>query len=422
MVEASLWPELESLYRLDFAQFVRVARAVTGDRDSALEAVQEGFADALRNSSQWQGRGPLAGWVWRCVLNRARKARSRPNVELRSDDGRNGSVEAGDDELRLRLAALPERQRLVVFMRYYADLEYSEIAAALGIQVGTVPRRCTRRIPPSAPHSRRCKHDEQRVRAGARGPVSIVSYRSTRRCAPTGRTWSDAPESAHATAHRSSTLARCASHSRRSRSSSCSPGSRRRLISSGRLYTRSSRRRASVALDDAGRLRTIWRCRAGEDCGAFVKAAALSPDGRDLALVTGSTNGLSLYQGGLHVIDLVTGADRRIPAPFARQAAPEFELQAWRRLGRAATHALGCAEPHELTWSPDGSRLAYVCAGHIYTVRPDGTGRRLLPTGTVSAYWPTWSPDGRRIVFSTRSEPARSTIYAVTSTARTESS
>ena len=49
------------------ARFVRVARAVTGDRDSALEAVQEGFADALRNSGQWQGRGPLAGWVWRCV-------------------------------------------------------------------------------------------------------------------------------------------------------------------------------------------------------------------------------------------------------------------------------------------------------------------------------------------------------------------
>ena len=40
----------------------------------------------------------------------------------------------------LRLAMLPERQRLVVFMRYYADLEYSEIAAALGIQVGRCPR------------------------------------------------------------------------------------------------------------------------------------------------------------------------------------------------------------------------------------------------------------------------------------------
>ena len=138
MVETSLWPELESLYRSEFARFVRVARAITGDGDSAVEAVQEGFADALRNSGQWQGRGPIAAWVWRCVLNRARKARSRPTVELRADDRPNGSVDTGDDELRLRLAALPERQRLVVFMRYYADLEYGEIAAALGIRVGTV--------------------------------------------------------------------------------------------------------------------------------------------------------------------------------------------------------------------------------------------------------------------------------------------
>jgi RNA polymerase sigma-70 factor, ECF subfamily len=137
-VETLVWSELEALYRSEFAGFVRVARAITGDRDSALDAVQEGFADALRNSSQWQRRGPLVGWVWRCVLNRARKARSRPTVELRANDSQNGSVETGDDELRLRLAMLPERQRLVVFMRYYADLEYSEIATALGIQVGTV--------------------------------------------------------------------------------------------------------------------------------------------------------------------------------------------------------------------------------------------------------------------------------------------
>jgi RNA polymerase sigma factor (sigma-70 family) len=38
----------------------------------------------------------------------------------------------------VRLAALPERQRLVVFLRYFADLEYREIATALGIETGTV--------------------------------------------------------------------------------------------------------------------------------------------------------------------------------------------------------------------------------------------------------------------------------------------
>ena len=36
------------------------------------------------------------------------------------------------------VAALPERQRLVGFLRYFADLEYREIGAALGIETGTV--------------------------------------------------------------------------------------------------------------------------------------------------------------------------------------------------------------------------------------------------------------------------------------------
>jgi|SRR5215471_18542400 len=137
MDEPSLWPEIESLYRAKFGQFERVARAITGDRDSALEAVQEGFADALRRSDQWTGRGPLEGWVWRCVVNRARKARRRallePPVAQQRNDG-----DHDHSELVVRMAALPERQRLVVFLRYFADLEYREIAEALEIETGTV--------------------------------------------------------------------------------------------------------------------------------------------------------------------------------------------------------------------------------------------------------------------------------------------
>jgi RNA polymerase sigma-70 factor (ECF subfamily) len=138
MAETSVWPEIESLYRSQFTQFVRVAQAITCDRDAGLESVQEGFADALLNAGQWKGRGPLEAWVWRCVVNRARKSRRRPVVETRSDERGNGSDNTGDSDLRVRLAALPERQRLVVFMRYFADLEYREIASALGIEVGTV--------------------------------------------------------------------------------------------------------------------------------------------------------------------------------------------------------------------------------------------------------------------------------------------
>jgi RNA polymerase sigma factor (sigma-70 family) len=137
MDEAGVWSEIESLYRAKFAQFERVARAITGDRDSALEAVQEGFADALRRAGQWAGRGPLEGWVWRCVVNRARKTRRRPILELPADQNRSDGGHE-ESELAGRLAALPERQRLVVFLRYFADLEYREIAAALDIETGTV--------------------------------------------------------------------------------------------------------------------------------------------------------------------------------------------------------------------------------------------------------------------------------------------
>jgi RNA polymerase sigma-70 factor, ECF subfamily len=136
MDEASVWSQIESVYRADFRRFERVARAVTGDRESALEAVQEGFADALRHARQWTGRGSLEGWLWRCVVNRARKARPRRSVEQPLEEV--GVSDHEDADLRVRLASLPERQRLVVFLRYFAELEYREIAAALDIETGTV--------------------------------------------------------------------------------------------------------------------------------------------------------------------------------------------------------------------------------------------------------------------------------------------
>jgi DNA-directed RNA polymerase specialized sigma24 family protein len=129
--------ELEALYRARHAHFVRVARAITGDPERAHEAVQDAFADAIRSRRTFRGDAPLEAWVWRGVINAARKAIRRPLVEVGA---------ANDDlapppvarELAPAVAALPERQRLVVFLRYYADLDYRTIAAALDVEVGTV--------------------------------------------------------------------------------------------------------------------------------------------------------------------------------------------------------------------------------------------------------------------------------------------
>lgn len=41
-------------------------------------------------------------------------------------------------EVRLAVAGLPERQRVMLFLRYYGDLDYEGIATATGVRVGTV--------------------------------------------------------------------------------------------------------------------------------------------------------------------------------------------------------------------------------------------------------------------------------------------
>jgi len=138
----ALTGELEALYRRRYRHFLRVAVAILGDEASGHDAVQEGFAQALREQRSFRGDGPLAAWVWRMVVNAALAVRRRrveryeapEAVDLGSANG-HVSDEAG---VRGWVAALPERQRLAVYLRYYADLDYGSIAQVLGIEVGTV--------------------------------------------------------------------------------------------------------------------------------------------------------------------------------------------------------------------------------------------------------------------------------------------
>ena len=132
---------IEGVYRDRFTDFVRVATAITGDEQTALEAVQQAFADLIRGRRGFRGDGPLQAWVWRAVVRsaqrRGRERRGAPlelPAELATANGDGGEAAA----LRAAVALLPDRQRLAVFLRYYADLDYREIAAILGVTVGTV--------------------------------------------------------------------------------------------------------------------------------------------------------------------------------------------------------------------------------------------------------------------------------------------
>jgi RNA polymerase sigma-70 factor (ECF subfamily) len=124
--------ELEALYRAKLPEFRRVAAAIVGDRELGRDAVQEAFASAVRQRRDYRGSGSLEAWVWRIVVNAARDARRRQGAPLPHEPATNGHGPV------LPLDLLTERQREIVFLHYYADLDYAAIAAALEISAGTV--------------------------------------------------------------------------------------------------------------------------------------------------------------------------------------------------------------------------------------------------------------------------------------------
>jgi RNA polymerase sigma factor (sigma-70 family) len=128
--------ELEALYRARYPAFARVAAAIAGDQARGADAVHDGFASAIEQLGSYRGEAPLEAWVWRIVIRAAGAARRRSVAPLVAPD----EPAAGEEEpgIRALVAALPERQRLAVFLRYFADLDYRSIADALGIEVGTV--------------------------------------------------------------------------------------------------------------------------------------------------------------------------------------------------------------------------------------------------------------------------------------------
>ena len=130
---------LERLYQERYDRFLRVALGIVRDPAAAHDAVQDGFARALAALGSYDGRGSLEGWVWRIVVNAALALR-RPGHDWVDELEPSFEGEGDPDELGVRewIARLPERQRLVIFLRYYADLDYRTIAQVAGTEVGTV--------------------------------------------------------------------------------------------------------------------------------------------------------------------------------------------------------------------------------------------------------------------------------------------
>jgi RNA polymerase sigma-70 factor (ECF subfamily) len=131
--------------RLDSA-----ARLIVRDHDLARDAVQDGFIRAWRNLPTLRDPDRFEGWlrslVARSCIDLLRRRGRRPiEVELSPIDGPavsdTSAIVADRDLLDLFLRRLPPDWRAVVVLHYYFGLPLPDVAAALGIPIGTAKSR-----------------------------------------------------------------------------------------------------------------------------------------------------------------------------------------------------------------------------------------------------------------------------------------
>ena len=133
---------IEQLYRDRFEGFQNALAPIVGSSEVARDIVQEAFAVALREQRKLRREESLGPWVWQIAYRialheRARNSESAPPTELTLLD------EERDPALAAAIRTLPPQRRLVLFLRYFADFSYTEIAQALDISEGTVAATLT---------------------------------------------------------------------------------------------------------------------------------------------------------------------------------------------------------------------------------------------------------------------------------------
>jgi len=148
--------------RLDFAEFYRTFKdeclftvlVSVGDQDTAQELVAEAFARAWACWEKVAGHPAPQAWVVRTALNVriSRWRRHRREVAV-ADPGMISepplaSAASGrpDPVVMAALMRLPARQRQVVALRLFLDLDTARAAQVLGIAPGTVQAHLGRAI------------------------------------------------------------------------------------------------------------------------------------------------------------------------------------------------------------------------------------------------------------------------------------
>jgi RNA polymerase sigma factor (sigma-70 family) len=147
---------VEDLFRQHWLELVRLATVMVGDVATAEDVVQDAFERLQRS---WHRlREPSSGLAYarssvlngcRSVHRRAAVARKyRPRLATPLDALSPDAAAAADDsgQLMAALQGLTRRQREVIVLRYYADLDIAEIAGTLRLTQGAVRATISRAL------------------------------------------------------------------------------------------------------------------------------------------------------------------------------------------------------------------------------------------------------------------------------------
>jgi RNA polymerase sigma-70 factor (ECF subfamily) len=153
----------DELVRRHQAAIVTLVRALTGGRGDAEDLAQEVFVRAWRGLRGFHGDSAFRTWLHRVAINVVRTSQTRRTRLLRifvplggTRDEETPPPEVADaDEpvdaalarrqiVERALATLPDDLRVAVTLRDLQGLDYKEIAAALGVPIGTVESRIFR--------------------------------------------------------------------------------------------------------------------------------------------------------------------------------------------------------------------------------------------------------------------------------------
>jgi len=143
-----------ALYDTHVDRVYRLAYRMAGDDELAREFTQETFIRAFERFSGFRGDAALSTWLHAIAtsvalngLRKVKRFRTR-ETSLEDADGIAGGRREAEPDLKRRLReaidGLPDKYRMVVVMHDVEGYTHEEIAASLGMEVGTSKAQLSR--------------------------------------------------------------------------------------------------------------------------------------------------------------------------------------------------------------------------------------------------------------------------------------